>query len=104
MHNGKYDECVAAELLNTLAEAGYTLYALGVIAHPRAPQGYKGVTVTSDRPLHDLHENCKWYLNLEKRFPSDDYKMGYWSDVFAVAPDASSNPEELFSKLGKFGF
>jgi len=97
---GKQDACVAADLLSNLVEAGYTLYALSVIAHPKAPQGYK--RVVNDRPVDDLRENCQWYFDLEKKFPSDEYKMGYWSDVLAVAPNMSLNQEQLMTNLQKW--
>jgi len=97
LQNGKQDACVAADLLSKLVNAGYTLYALSVTAHPKAPQGYR--RVVNDRPLDNLCENCQWYFDLEKRFPSDEYKMGYWSDILAVAPNTPLNQEQLVSSL-----
>ena len=99
LHAGKQDACVAADLLAKFIENGYTLYALTVLAHPKAPQSYKHVV--NERPLDGLRENCEWYFDLEKRFPSDEYKMGYWSDILAVAPNAAPDQEQLLRVLGK---
>ena len=83
---GKDKACVAAKLLQDFADMGYTLYALtGAEAHPRAPEGW--VKAIQDRPLDNAMDNCMWYYKVEELFPSDEYKMGYWSDVLAVAPD-----------------
>ena len=78
--------CVGVDFLTNLANQGYTLYALDVQAHPKAPRGWKNAIV--DRPLDNLRSNCQWFLDLEKLYPSDVYHMGYWSDVLAVAPGA----------------
>ena len=83
---GEPDACVGAKLLQSLVNSGYTLFELKVAAHPRAPQGWKKLVDT--RPFTSLEENCRWYFNVEKQLPSEEYKMGYWSDVVAVAPDA----------------
>lgn len=98
LHAGKQDACVAADLLSEFNRAGYTLYALTVSAHPKAPNGYK--RVVSERPLDDFAQNCQWYFDLETRFPSPDYRMGYWSDILAVAPNATPDQELFVSKLG----
>jgi hypothetical protein len=91
--------CVATRVLEQLVQAGYTLYALPVLAHPKAPTGHK--TVIQSRPLHDFKANCQWYFDLEQQFPSQEYKMGYWSDVLAVAPNAPSLKQQPGAKLGK---
>ena len=80
------DACIAANLLQELVDKGYTLHALGVEAHPKAPKGWR--RVIKERPLLNFEENCRWYFQVEEQFPSDEYKMGYWSDVLAVAPNA----------------
>jgi FkbM family methyltransferase len=94
---GKKDVCVGAQLLQEFTEMGYTLYSLGVQAHPRAPKGWQ--SARASRPLDNLVRNCRWYFEVEERFPSDEYKMGYWSDILAVAPNANlGNP---VTKTGK---
>jgi hypothetical protein len=98
LHAGKQDACVAADLLSQFNRVGYTLYALTVSAHPKAPNGYK--RVVSERPLDDFAQNFQWYFDLETRFPSPDYRMGYWSDILAVAPNATPDQELFVSKLG----
>eukprot|EP00551_Chaetoceros_affinis_P016969 CAMPEP_0203687528 /NCGR_PEP_ID=MMETSP0091-20130426/559_1 /ASSEMBLY_ACC=CAM_ASM_001089 /TAXON_ID=426623 /ORGANISM="Chaetoceros affinis, Strain CCMP159" /LENGTH=396 /DNA_ID=CAMNT_0050556905 /DNA_START=31 /DNA_END=1221 /DNA_ORIENTATION=- len=83
------DKCGAAVgILTQLLDAGYTLYALPLAVHP------KGKTMMSSqamrdwksRPLHDLKADCEYILELEKRFPVEDYHMGFWTDFLAVAP------------------
>lgn len=83
---GEKDACIGAKLLQTLVDNGYTLYALNVQAHPKAPQGWK--SLVSSRPMDNLQENCRWYFSVEDKLPSVEYKMGYWSDILAVAPTA----------------
>lgn len=86
-------------LLRNLIDAGYIIYALPVEAHPKAPRESRQARKNlNDRPLDDLKKNCEWYYDLEERFPSDVYKMGYWSDILAVAVDA---PPLTFTKTGK---
>lgn len=98
MHAGKQDACVGADLLSQLVQAGYTLYALTVVtAHPKAPDGCR--KVVWERPLRNLRENYQWYFDLEKRFPAEEYKMGYWSDILAIAPNASPDQKRLVSDL-----
>jgi hypothetical protein len=84
-------ECKAVAILEQLAQAGYHLYALAVVAHPLAPKGWQ--KKTDDRPFHDFTQECKWLYQLEERNPSDIYRIGYWTDILAVAPGVSmSNP------------
>lgn len=80
-------QCLAVNrILMPFLQAGYKLYALPVSAHPKAPKGWqKGI---SSRPYDNLQENCQWYYQMEKSYPSTSYKMGYWSDFLAVAPEA----------------
>lgn len=87
--------CVAADLLENLSAQGYTLYALSVTAHPRAPKGWQKDAAEKGRPLDNIRANCQWYYDLEDRLESrntNDYRMGYWSDILAVAPNAPSLP------------
>ncbi|CAB9527170.1 expressed unknown protein [Seminavis robusta] len=81
--------CVAHSILQALHEAGYTLYALPGTAHIKAPKEGKRAIVREKAPMHNFRENCLYYYQVEDRFPSPDYKMGYWSDMLAVAPGAS---------------
>eukprot|EP00977_Amphora_coffeiformis_P004699 scaffold1007_cov176-Amphora_coffeaeformis.AAC.5 len=103
LHAGTPDACSGVKMLQHLVTAGYTLYALAVHAHPKAPYGYQ--TVLHERPLDDLQANCLWYLKLEQQFPSEEYKMGYWSDVLAVAPNfghSHNNQTEFAAQLGRW--
>ena len=99
------DTCVGATMLQSLTDLGYTLYAMPTLSHPRAPQGWKRKmeVLGKTRPSEDLAANCQWYFEVEKENPPNqgeaDYKMGYWSDVLAVAPGVSlSNP---ITEVGK---
>jgi hypothetical protein len=84
----RQDQCIAADLLQGFVDMGYTLYALGVSAHPRAPKQWR--SAISQRPLDNLVSNCHWYFNLEEQFPSEEYKMGYWSDILGKQALSSS--------------
>jgi len=75
------DTCVGVKVLQELANHNFTLYTIDVEAHPKAPKDWKKF---NDRPLNSFEEYCQWYLDLEKKVPQDDYKMGYWSNIFAV--------------------
>ena len=83
--------CVAANVLKMLASYGYTLYALPVTSHPRAPAAARaGLAKNAFRetlPLTDVDANCQWYFDYADKHKSDEYKMGYWADVVAVAPE-----------------
>ncbi|CAB9520082.1 expressed unknown protein [Seminavis robusta] len=81
--------CVAHLILQALHEAGYTLYALPNTAHPRAPKEALEAIVAEQAPMNNFQENCLYYYQVEDRFSTGDYKMGYWSDMLAVAPGAS---------------
>ena len=82
--------CVAAEVLQNLLDVGYTLYALPSTCHPAAPEAAKrSLRDVATLPLHNVQGYCKWYYHIAERFPDDSYKMGYWSDILAVAPTAS---------------
>ena len=53
----------------------------------------------AERPFDDFETNCNWYYEFEKRFPNAGYKMGYWSDMFAVSPNAKLS--EPVTEIGK---
>jgi FkbM family methyltransferase len=81
------EECHrATNMMAAIVAAGYKIYATyNVIAHPMAPADF---WQAQDRPLHNLYDHCKWYLDLERRFPTPTYTFGYWSDIVAVSPEA----------------
>jgi FkbM family methyltransferase len=98
----KIGDCSSVPVLQQLAEAGYTLYQLPFTAHPAAPKEWKHAAKNRDlnEPLDDFAKNCQWYYDLEQRFPSEEYKMGYWSDVLAVAPNVHlSRPTTTLGRL-----
>ena len=77
-------------VLRQLWDVNYTLYHMSVIAHPAAgrPRAYR--SLEGERPLKlatSFSEYCQWYLDLEITVHNPDYKMGYWTDILAVAPN-----------------
>jgi len=87
------NECTGHKILDQLIAAGYTLYALKVESHPKAPlTGHSLHAEAETRPyvVQSTKEYCKWFFELEKKYPSkageEEYKFGYWSDFLAVAP------------------
>jgi hypothetical protein len=84
-------ESGAVEILKTLHNAGYTLYSTRVIQHPKGPiEPRKCIRddIECIRPTDDAKKFCMWFYDIEKMFPHDEYKMGYWSDIVAVSPSA----------------
>ena len=91
--------------LRLLHDAGYTLYTMQVTSHPRAPMnGARLAIIEHNRegeiqtPTDDLMEHCTWFYDLERdpkytrRDDGDEgeeYRMGYWTDVLAVSPEAT---------------
>lgn len=102
---GTPGQCAAVHMLESLVRAGYTLYALSVQSHPKAPvNDYDRIVIRerySARPLNTFRDNCKWYFDLEKDFPSETYKMGYWTDILAVAEDNSQQKLIGVTDVGK---
>jgi len=85
------DPCsIAVEMLDTLNNAGYKLFALPTQGHPSAWSFSKTifhhVNDWKKRPLDDYEADCRHFLNFETEFPNPDYHMGYWSDILAIAP------------------
>jgi FkbM family methyltransferase len=78
--------CAAADLIRQLVAAGYTIYSLLPSSHPASPAAAKQAMIDEAMPVHDIDAHCQWFYELEERFPSDTYKMGYWADILAVAP------------------
>ena len=101
-------------MLQQLWDANYTLYHMSVIAHPAAgrPRAYRSLEGT--RPLEmnkSFHDYCHWYLELEKVVNNTSYKMGYWTDILAVAPNddgsrrlpALISPEQVVTQANALG-
>ena len=100
--NGYSSKCEEAiEFLCDLHYAGYSLFAAPIEAHPKSdPNGREQTAAKKlDRMFDDLKEDCLGLHRLEQKYPSlTNWSMGYWTDVFAVAPDAPlpSNPTTRF--------
>lgn len=89
------NECSGHKVLDQLLASGYTLYALGLESHPKAPlTGTQLKAEARTRPFTvktTTREYCSWFFELEKKYPSkataeEEYKFGYWTDFLAVAP------------------
>mmetsp|Transcript_4799 Transcript_4799/g.5472 ORF Transcript_4799/g.5472 Transcript_4799/m.5472 type:complete len:462 (-) Transcript_4799:315-1700(-) len=95
------DQCeLSVGILNSLADAGYKLYALPLVAHPTASyvnsELIHAMNDWTRRPLHDFKADCMYLRNLEILYPNENYYMGYWTDILAVAPGM-----ELFQPTNK---
>eukprot|EP00558_Chaetoceros_sp_UNC1202_P010064 CAMPEP_0197240838 /NCGR_PEP_ID=MMETSP1429-20130617/7042_1 /TAXON_ID=49237 /ORGANISM="Chaetoceros sp., Strain UNC1202" /LENGTH=247 /DNA_ID=CAMNT_0042700563 /DNA_START=1 /DNA_END=744 /DNA_ORIENTATION=+ len=100
--NDAEEKCIlGANILQQLYDSGYKLFSMGTVSHPKSPKAAqlygKTVIPRSDDPL----AFCKFYYEIEEKNPSDEYHMGYWTDVFAMSPDARL-PEIPVSGLGQF--
>ncbi|GFH54392.1 hypothetical protein CTEN210_10868 [Chaetoceros tenuissimus] len=89
--NDATEKCAKpVEILEFLAKNDYQLFAMENIGHPKSPDngGYLNKFDRNNIPFDNLKEFCMWYYNLEDRFPSEEYKMGYWTDILAVSSKA----------------
>ena len=79
---------LGVEMLSILVSAGYSLYALPAAHHPAGGTNEIGKYVNNwtNRPLNDAKADCQFLLDLEKKFPNPNYRMGYWTNILAVAP------------------
>jgi len=106
--NGTEGTCTAGTdvINNIVTDTGYSLHALQVISHIRAPISERAKLWDEEetRPTGSLtaatsQAYCQWFLDLERRHPSpsgeEEYKFGYWSHFIAVAPGAKL-PAEVF--------
>lgn len=91
---------IAVPMLETLIEAGYKLFALPLAVHGSIND--KAVrSALSDwkrRPLHDIKADCQYLFDLEKEFVNENYHLGYWTDVLAIAPFAERLEPKAFGK------
>jgi FkbM family methyltransferase len=79
--------CVAASILDQLMNYGYKIYALPALSHGKAPESAKDFIRTESLPLQNSTIFCQFFYRIDQVSPSTDYKMGYWGDILAVAPD-----------------
>ena len=87
-------------MVQSLADAGYTLFALAGHADPRAPKdgAHARLKRSNDgietRPKNSLMDHCMFFYDLERKYRDGDgmatiggvYEFGYWTDVLAVRP------------------
>jgi len=96
-HSNLETKCEASTaILVQLAKAGYTLYPLRVAAHPSRPnEARKYIKAQEGRPYDDFKSFCMWYYKIEELAPSEDYRMGYWTDILAISPEVTELDEKL---------
>ena len=105
--NDMVEECVKPlEILKLLQAGGYSLYAMPNVSHPsedvpKEAKHWLNDSRINNIPYHDVEAHCKWFYEVERKFPSSKYKYGYWTDILAVAPDARL-PKKPVSELGGF--
>jgi len=103
--NDMTEKCVKpVEILEMLASNGYKLFAMPNVAHPSSEVPKEAKHYLNDGrinkiPYHDLKLHCMFYYEVERMFPSEKYKMGYWTDILAVSPKARL-PKVPVSELG----
>lgn len=91
MINNSQESCkVPVDMLLNLQSAGYKLFALPIELHPSAktPDIRSYLDRNRSRPLNDLQSDCQYILKLEEHFPNENYHIGYWTDILAIAPGA----------------
>ncbi len=96
----KRDACeVAVQLLETLIEAGYKLYALPIVVHGSIDDRaiHDKLSDWEQRPLDDINADCQYLLDLEKEFKNENYHIGYWTDILAIAPYAEPIEPKAFT-------
>ena len=104
--NDMTDKCVKpVAMLEMLASNGYTLFAMANVSHPSSSVPKEAKHWLNDSrinniPYHDLKAHCMFYYDVERRFPSEEYSMGYWTDILAVSPTARL-PKVPVSELGQ---
>ena len=90
-------------LLQKLIDNGYTLYALPISGYFGAPKSANSYIKPDHGGIvnyNDLNEYCKFFYEIEEKNPSEDYKMGYFSEVLAVSPNARL-PYDPITELGQ---
>jgi len=95
---GPQEKCTKpVEILQLLYDSGYKLYALILQSHPKAPSKARKILnrINNDGieyPMNNLMAHCMWFYTIERDNPpnttigEENYQMGYWTDVLAVAP------------------
>jgi len=99
---GPLDECKKpVEALQLMLDAGYSLYPLSIVSHPKAPDDGSQTRIRRCNrgmeflPMNTLQEYCMSFYDFERKYRDGDgkvkggdevYEMGYWTDVLAVRP------------------
>lgn len=102
----KNENCVApVQILEKLISAGYTIYSFANESHAIAPiEVLRYISDSSNiRPVHDLKKNCMWHYEVEEKCPSDEYKMGYWSNILCSDAILGDQVEDIL-KVVKLRF
>ena len=81
------DSCATAlRVLAALDAAGFTIYTMGASSHPKSPKEAKDYLKQTEAWPEEPEAYCRYFHSVAEKFPSHDYKMGYWADILAVAP------------------
>jgi len=92
----KCDEISSTAPLQQLAKAGYALYPLQVVTHPKYPkEAKKYIESQEGRPFGDFKSFCMWHYEIDKLFPSTEYHMGYWTDILAISSEVKDLDEKV---------
>lgn len=88
LHEDTKDQCSGHKNIDRLVASGYTLYALAAKSLSGSPASCVMEDEGPLRPFENVSalDYCRWFFELEEKYPSKDYKYGYWSDFLAVAP------------------
>jgi hypothetical protein len=98
-------------MMKLLRDAGYTLYTQSITSHPKS-KGKIGANKKAgmhnrggkiQTPIDDLMAHCMWFYEVDRGNPDtseENYQMGYWTDVLAVAPGARL-PKKPVSEIGE---
>jgi hypothetical protein len=95
-----------AQLLESLKIAGYKFYQkMSNLAHP-APAGKKRTYRNQQKEtgrwtIFSACHNCRWYLELENKMANPEYKMGYLTDILAVAPHSKESNHKPITQAGQ---
>lgn len=104
--NDMETKCIKpVEILKALHTAGYLLYAMPNVSHPSSLNPLEAKKFSNDErinniPYDDVVAHCMWYYSIEQKFPSQEYKMGYWTDILAVSRNARL-PKTPITELGQ---
>ena len=100
--NGFAKKCTESlSYISMMHEAGYRIYALKLVTHPKNKRGWKdlqSITPHQNRPFSDAKEDCLNIYWLQNEVYKSEPWAHVWTDFLAVSPDAPW-PENGISKI-----